>query len=82
MSAADKVEDIESWILQVHDNFSFESLISSSSADSEVSEDLSDSDVESWASIGEADFADSECHRRPRSRLGYSGLMSWQGRCI
>ena len=44
----------------MHDDFSFESLISSSSADSEVSEDLSDSDVESWASIGEADFTDSE----------------------
>jgi hypothetical protein len=44
----------------VHDNLSFESLISSSSAGSEVSEDSSDMDVESWASIGEADFADSK----------------------
>ena len=49
-SAADKAEDIESWILQVHDNLSFESLICSSSTGSKVSEDLSDSDVESWAS--------------------------------
>jgi hypothetical protein len=54
------MEDIESWILQVHDNLSFELLISSSSADSKVSEDSSDTDVESWASIGEADFANSE----------------------
>ncbi len=60
VSAADKVEDIESWILQVHDDLSFESLISSSSASSEASEDLSNMDVEFWASIGEADFADSE----------------------
>src|SRR6266851_3027468 len=60
ISAADKVEDIESWILQVHDDLSFESLISSSSAGSEASEDLSDTDVESWASIGEANFTDSE----------------------
>src|SRR6266851_5898650 len=59
-SAADKVEDIESWILQVHDDLSFELLISSSSASSKFSKDLSDSDVESWASIGEANFADSE----------------------
>jgi hypothetical protein len=59
-SAADKAEDIESWILQVHNNLSFESLISSSSTGSEVSEDSSDMDVESWASIGEADFADSK----------------------
>jgi hypothetical protein len=58
--AAEKMEDIESWILQVHDNLSFESLISSSSANSEVSEDSSDTDVESWASIGKADFANSE----------------------
>ena len=46
-SAADKAEDIESWILQVHNNLSFESLISSSSTSSEVSEDSSDIDVES-----------------------------------
>jgi gag-polypeptide of LTR copia-type len=59
-SAAEKTEDIESWILQVHDDLSFESLISSSSAGSEISEVSSDTDVESWASIGEADFADSE----------------------
>jgi hypothetical protein len=44
----------------VHDNFSFESLTCSSSTNSEVSEDLSDTDVESWASIGEAVFADGE----------------------
>jgi hypothetical protein len=44
----------------VHDNLSFESLISSSSAGSKVSEDSSDTDVESWASIGEANFANSK----------------------
>jgi hypothetical protein len=54
------MEDIESWILQVHDDLSFESLISSSSAGSKASKDSSDTDVESWASIGEADFANSE----------------------
>jgi hypothetical protein len=54
------MKDIESWILQVHDNLSFESLISSSSTGSEVSEDLSNMDIESWASIGEADFANTE----------------------
>jgi len=60
-SAADKTEDIESWAIQVDEDWSFESLIcSSNSADSEASEDLSDTDVESWASIGEADFADGE----------------------
>src|SRR5216683_6975917 len=37
-SAADKAEDIESWILQMHDNLSFESLICSSSTGSKVRE--------------------------------------------
>jgi hypothetical protein len=54
------MEDIGSWILQVHNNLSFESLISSSSTSSKVSEDSSDTDVESWASIGEANFADTK----------------------
>ena len=44
----------------MHNDLSFESLISSSSASSKVSKDLSDSDVESWASIGEANFTDSK----------------------
>jgi hypothetical protein len=46
--AVDKTEDIESWAIQVDEDWSFESLIcSSNSADSEASEDLSDMDVES-----------------------------------
>ena len=44
---ADKAEDIESWILQMHNNLSFELLISSSSASSEASKDLSNMDIES-----------------------------------
>ncbi len=47
MSAVDKVEDIESWILQMHDNLSFKLLIYSSSTGSKVSEDLSNTDIES-----------------------------------
>jgi hypothetical protein len=58
--AADKVEDIESWILQVYNNLSFKLLICSSSTSSKASKDLSDTDIESWASIGKADFADGE----------------------
>ena len=55
------MEDIESWAIQVDEDWSFELFIcSSNSADSEASEDLSDTDVESWASIGEVDFADGE----------------------
>ncbi len=58
-SAADKTENIESWAIQIDKDWSFESLTcSSNSANSKASEDLSDMDVESWASIGEADFTD------------------------
>ena len=44
----------------MHDNLSFKLLIYSSSTGSKVSEDLSNTDIESQASIGETDFTDNE----------------------